>query len=873
MSGTEMHQRTVSPSTTSLASSTTETPREGLPGKAGQFVGTEKSTESKGPSCKCKPLPDGKHGRNLVLCIDGTSNRFSLKNTNVLELYSRLHKDESQLTYYSSGVGASVKESSWTQKINQTIDTAIAWNFKEIVLDAYQWLCENYQPGDRIFLFGFSRGAYQVRVIAGMIEKVGLLHKGHNSQIPFAYEHYVSITRSQTGSTSVPPTEQDDDIKSPKDPGYAERLCSSFKQTMSQKDVRVHFVGVWDTVSSIWFARDTSLPETTTGMLHVCACRHALALDENRVKFQPELVNGGNGPLSKDSRKGDVKEVWFSGSHSDVGGGNIPNLELRHFGAPLRWMSYEGITHGLRLLPWQGIQWKSFKPNPSLTGFWKVLEYYPFRQLSYKDGDSTIRRPHLGRARQVTAGQKIHESVFENIEKGDYTPLAHLPRGVHWERQALEHLNMLEGDAYASATITLSQLKTNSQNNQRLSPEHQNSLTTLASTAIGRDSLATAAEAGDILFHALSLEHEYADTGRRSLNITALIGAIVCLRSRPPASKKVTKARLLELVSVLADVPENSKIRRDFMEVFRETQTFCGHQDEVNSVCFSADGKRVVSGSDDGTIRVWDARTGQMVGGPFIGHTRAVRSVAFSLDGALVVSGSLDGTIRIWNAQTGEMVAGPFTEHTESVLSVAFSFDGGRVVSGSSDETIRIWHARSGKMVAGPFKGHSDSIQSVAFSPDGTQIVSGSRDETIRVWDPQTGDTVAGPFKGHTSVVRSVAFSPDGKRVVSGSSDNTVQVWDAPTGRTLAGPFTGHKHWVQSVAFSPDGKYIISGSNDETIRIWDSHTGKTMARPFTGHTGWVLSVAYSPDGMLVASGSVDGTVRIWDASDIESSVI
>jgi WD40 repeat protein len=156
-----------------------------------------------------------------------------------------------------------------------------------------------------------------------------------------------------------------------------------------------------------------------------------------------------------------------------------------------------------------------------------------------------------------------------------------------------------------------------------------------------------------------------------------------------------------------------------------------------------------------------------------------VLSVAFSPDGTRIVSGCGDETIRVWDARTGDTVAGPFKGHTNWVRSVAFSPDDTRIVSGSDDHTIRVWDARTGDTVAEPFKGHTGFVCSIAFSPDGMRIVSGSYDHTIRVWDARTGDTVAGPFKGHTDSVASVAFSPDGTRIVSGSYDQTIQVWDA----------------------------------------------------------------------------------------------
>ncbi|KDR82347.1 hypothetical protein GALMADRAFT_1346725, partial [Galerina marginata CBS 339.88] len=292
---------------------------------------------------------------------------------------------------------------------------------------------------------------------------------------------------------------------------------------------------------------------------------------------------------------------------------------------------------------------------------------------------------------------------------------------------------------------------------------------------------------------------------------------------------------------------------------------FRGHTNSVNSVAFSPDGAYIVSGSSDNTIRVWDISTGNTVAGSFKGHTNRVQSVAFSPNGTLIVSGSEDCTIRVWDAYTGNTVAGPFKEHTNSVNSVTFSPEGTYIVSGSDDHTIRIWNTYNGSTIAGPFKGHTNSVSSVAFSPDGTHIVSGSLDDTIRVWSLSTGDIVAGPFKGHTNWVNSVAFSPNGKHIVSGSSDQTIQVWDIHTGNNIAGPFKGHTNSVSSVAFSPSGTHIVSGSHDHTIQVWDAHTSSNISGLVKGHTDWVHSVAFSSDSTCIASGSSDNTVQVWDA--------
>jgi WD40 repeat protein len=156
-------------------------------------------------------------------------------------------------------------------------------------------------------------------------------------------------------------------------------------------------------------------------------------------------------------------------------------------------------------------------------------------------------------------------------------------------------------------------------------------------------------------------------------------------------------------------------------------------------------------------------------------HEGSVYSVAFSPDGQHVASASEDHTIRMWNATTGELVA-VFTGHTDEVICVAFSLDGQHIASASDDCTIRMWDAATAEVVVDPCTGHTEPVRTVAFSQDGRHIASGSFDRTIRVWDAATGEAVAGPFIGHTDLVQSVAFSPDGQRIASASLDCTIRV-------------------------------------------------------------------------------------------------
>ncbi|KAJ3714302.1 WD40-repeat-containing domain protein [Lentinula guzmanii] len=295
-----------------------------------------------------------------------------------------------------------------------------------------------------------------------------------------------------------------------------------------------------------------------------------------------------------------------------------------------------------------------------------------------------------------------------------------------------------------------------------------------------------------------------------------------------------------------------------------------GHSNWVSSVAFSPDGKRIVSGSDDKSIRIWNADTGEAIGDPLQGHSSQVTSVAFSPDGNRIVSGSWNASIRIWNADTGEAIGDPLQGHFNHVTSVAFSPDGKRIVSGSCDESIRIWNADTGEAIGDPLQGHSHIVNSVAFSPDGKRIVSGSDDKSIRIWNADTQEAIGDPLQGHSDAVNSVAFSPDGKRIVSGSDVKSIRMWNADTGEAIGDSLWGHSDRVNSVAFSPDGKRIVSGSWDWSIRIWNVDIGEVIGHPLQGHSSWVTSVALSPDGKRIVSGSEDKSIRIWNADTGEA---
>jgi WD40 repeat protein len=291
-----------------------------------------------------------------------------------------------------------------------------------------------------------------------------------------------------------------------------------------------------------------------------------------------------------------------------------------------------------------------------------------------------------------------------------------------------------------------------------------------------------------------------------------------------------------------------------------------GHDRPIQSVAFSPDGSKIISGSFDKTIRVWDASTGIEMLPPLRGHNHRINSVAFSPDGSTIISGSDDNTIRVWDAGAGIEMLPPLRGHDYWINSVAFSPDGSKIISGSSDRTVRVWDPSTGIEILPPLRGHDDEIRSAAFSPDGSKIISGSNDKTVRVWDASTGIEMLPPLRGHDDLISCVTFSPDGSNIISGSKDKTVRVWDTSAGIEMLPPLRGHNDWVSCVAFSPDGSTIISGSDDKTIRVWDASTGIEMLPPLWRHDDEIRCVAFSPDGSKIISGSFDQTIRVWDAS-------
>ncbi len=284
----------------------------------------------------------------------------------------------------------------------------------------------------------------------------------------------------------------------------------------------------------------------------------------------------------------------------------------------------------------------------------------------------------------------------------------------------------------------------------------------------------------------------------------------------------------------------------------QELKTFKGHSNTVFSVVFSPDGKTIVSGSNDDTIRLWDVASEKELK-IFRGHSGPVCSVAFSPDGKVLASGGWDNVIRIWDVVSGQELKS-LTGHSDRVLSVAFSRGGKTIASGSRDSTIKLWDLGSWQELK-TLKGHSGPVDSIAFASNGTTLASGSQDKSIRIWEVSSGRELK-VLKVHRDSVKSIAFSSDGGTMAS--AGDTVKLWNADSWeelKTLKGS--------DLVAFSPDGKTLAGGGDDHTIKLWDVVSGQET-KVFKGHTSFVSSVVYSPDGKLLASGGYDHTIKIWD---------
>jgi WD40 repeat protein/serine/threonine protein kinase len=292
---------------------------------------------------------------------------------------------------------------------------------------------------------------------------------------------------------------------------------------------------------------------------------------------------------------------------------------------------------------------------------------------------------------------------------------------------------------------------------------------------------------------------------------------------------------------------------------------------EVSAVSFHADGERVAAAGGDGTIRIWDLASGQVLQ-TLRGHDRYVFSVAFSPDLEHLASASADRTIRVWNLATGKEVfqkPGHPGDYTGVAYMVAFSPEGRHVIAGNEDGYATVWHAIDGRVVHRLPEQHENTAVCSAFSPDGRLLATGSWAGVLRIWDAGNGQLMR-RIPAHHGRIAGVSFSPDSQRLATAGFDRTLKVWNAATGGHLQ-TLRGHIGVISGLAWSHDGRRLFScGTEDKTVKVWDPATGREIL-DLRGHAVACHGVAVSPGGERVASAGADGTVRIWDATSLRGN--
>lgn len=340
--------------------------------------------------------------KNIVICCDGTGNEFSENNSNVVKLYSVLDHHSEQISYYHPGVGTmgsknalSVIGKWWTRLIG----LAFGYGISENIADAYQFLMRNYDEGDKIYVFGFSRGAYTARALCGLLHMFGLLTNGNEALIPYAIR-----------------------LAKKKNPDFT--LIFKFKDTFS-RPCKTHFLGVWDTVASVgWIYNAVHFPYTTKNP-DLNIVRHAISIDERRAFFRQDLFTNA-------TPEQNIKQIWFAGVHCDVGGGYVETESgLSKIG--LQWMLNEVKQNGL-LIDGQkennilGADKRYAIPDPkgvmhkSLKGWWWIGEIMPkiHNRPVVINGETKWKkslRVNLARPRFIDKETAIlHESVRERMK-------------------------------------------------------------------------------------------------------------------------------------------------------------------------------------------------------------------------------------------------------------------------------------------------------------------------------------------------------------------------------------------------------------------------------------------------------------------------
>ncbi|MBD2168091.1 PQQ-binding-like beta-propeller repeat protein [Calothrix membranacea FACHB-236] len=311
----------------------------------------------------------------------------------------------------------------------------------------------------------------------------------------------------------------------------------------------------------------------------------------------------------------------------------------------------------------------------------------------------------------------------------------------------------------------------------------------------------------------------------------------------------------------------------------RLIRTLTGHSSFVNAIALTPDGQRVISGSSDNSLKVWNLQTGEELF-TLKGHRKPISAIAVTPNGKQVISASRDNTLKVWNLETGNELF-TLSGHSSLVNAIAVTPNGKQVISASWGNTLKVWNLETGKeLFTFPSEryansGHSNWVNAIAVTPNGKQVISASDDNTLKVWNLETGKegffslirnffNIRQKFtlRGHSYSVKAIAVTPNGKQVISVSLDCTLKVWNLETGKELF-TLSGHSDLVQVIAVTPNGKQVISASDDNTLKVWNLETGKELFT-LSGHSHSVNAIAVTLNDKQVISASLDSTLKVWN---------
>ncbi|KAG1821948.1 WD40-repeat-containing domain protein [Suillus subaureus] len=281
---------------------------------------------------------------------------------------------------------------------------------------------------------------------------------------------------------------------------------------------------------------------------------------------------------------------------------------------------------------------------------------------------------------------------------------------------------------------------------------------------------------------------------------------------------------------------------------------------KVTAFAFFKDGRRIVTASENETLRIWDVEKRTLVGGPFEGHRNDVTSIAVSPDDRQIASGGRGRAIIIWDVNSKQMAFDPLGRVG------VFLPQWKETDNGTCDARVIIWDAETGAVLS--TLGVGSAMYCVAFSPDGLKLASGTW-RNIQVWSTDNAEPLLW-IHAHQDFVQSVVWSPDGQQIVSASYDRTIKFWDSSTRTQIGQPCTGHTSYVHSLAISSDGFFIATASSDNTVRLWNTKPHQQIGQALE-HTKRVYCVAISPNGDLLASGDNDGSLQLWSIENTLSA--